>query len=101
MLPRLQVTLVRDAQQAGYAIVVRVVLIPEDLAVARVASRVGFHRLWDQLHAAIEVVDQARVYDNSSASRPFRRIASYRHGFLIGEPSWPAWTPQKLSTAGR
>ncbi len=55
-----KVTLVREAEQAGYVIVVHVVLIPEDLAVARVASRVGhgghdvpedkvrarFHRLW-------------------------------------------------------
>ena len=81
-------------------IVLHVVLIPEDLAVARVASRVGhgghdvpedkvrarFHRLWGHLHAAIELVDEARVYDNSRARRPFRLIASYRHGFLIGDP---------------
>lgn len=107
--------LVRAAIDAGYLVTLHVVLVPEALAVARVANRVevGGHtvprdkirgrylRLWPLVATAIGVVDNATVYDNSRAQRPFRVVAVFEHGFAIGEPAWPAWTPEALRNAGR
>ena len=89
-------------------------LIPADLAVARVANRVGegghhvpeekvrarFGRLWMHLHDAIALVGEARVYDNTTAGDPFRLVATYINGRLVGAPQWPPWTPQVLRDAG-
>lgn len=30
-------------------------------------------------------------------SSPFRRVAEYEHGLLIGAASWPAWAPAALT----
>ena len=102
--------LMRDAADLGYLVVLRVVLIPEDLAVARVADRVevgGHHvpedkvrgryqRLWGHVRQAITIADETVVYDNTSASTPLRRIAVFGHGSLIGTPDWPGWVPADL-----
>lgn len=110
-----KVALVSDAEDAGYRVVLHIVLIPEELAVARVRDRVthgGHHvpedrvrarfgRLWGHLREAIALVDEAHVYDNSTASRPFRLLATYLNGQLTGSPQWPEWTPEELRTAGR
>lgn len=110
-----KVALLRDAEQAGYRVVLHIVLIPEDLAVARVAERVAygghdvpedkvrarFARLWRHLRAAVLVVDEARVYDNTKAAEPFRHLATFIGGHVVGVPSWPAWTPSDLRDAGR
>lgn len=110
-----KVTLLRDAAAAGYPVTLHVVLIPEELAVARVANRVvhgghpvpedkvraRFGRLWGHLRHAIEVVDDARVYDNTIAADPFRLVATYSTGRLVGAPQWPSWTPPPLRAAGR
>lgn len=107
--------LVRVAVDAGYLVTLHVVLVPEALAVARVANRVGlgghtvpedkirerYLRLWPLVATAIGVVDNATVYDNSRAARPFRVIATFEHGSTAGEPAWPAWTPEALRDAGR
>lgn len=92
-----------------------VALIPEVLAVARVANRVkaGGHsvpenkirerywRLWPLVTSAIGVAGSAIVYDNSQAGTPFRVVASFEHGSVVGEPGWPTWTPQALREAGQ
>ncbi len=110
-----KVALLREAEQAGYRVILHVVLIPENLAVARVASRVAdgghdvpedkvrarFCRLWGHLKEAIEFVDEAHIYDNTKAARPFRLLATYIGGHLIGFPQWPPWTPKELREAGR
>ncbi|MEO7555397.1 MAG: zeta toxin family protein [Acidimicrobiales bacterium] len=102
--------LVAAAVGAGYLITVHVVMVPEALAVARVVSRVGvgghfvpeekirgrYQRLWPLVAGAIELADQAIVYDNSRATRPFRVVAQYDHGSIVGDPDWPAWTPAAL-----
>ena len=109
-----KVMLLRDAEQAGYRVSLHVVLIPEDLAVARVVDRVihgghdvpedkvraRFGRLWGYLRDAIDLVDDAQVYDNATAAAPFRLVASYLDGQLVGTPRWPAWTPAELRSAG-
>lgn len=110
-----EIALLRGAEQAGYRVVLHVVLIPEDLAVARVVDRVAngghdipedkvrarFGRLWHHLRDAIALVDEAHVYDNTKAAEPFRLVASYIRGQVIGSPDWPSWAPRDLRDAGR
>lgn len=110
-----KVALLRDAEEAGYRVSLHIVLISEDLAVARVVSRVShgghhvpedkvrdrFGRLWGHLRDAIEVVDDAQVYDNATAAEPFRLVASFLNGQLTGTAQWPPWAPQELREAGQ
>ena len=107
--------LIHTAVDAGYLVTVHVVMVPEPLAVARVASRVGigghtvpedkirerYGRLWPLVASAISLVESVVVYDNSRAQRPFRVVARFEHGSVLGEPDWPAWTPGELSKAGQ
>ena len=107
---RSKVELVQQARAAGYLITLHVVLVPEELAVARVAKRVEhgghavpedkvrsrFHRLWPLVAEAITVADAALVYDNSRIKPAFRLVAAFDHGTLIGESDWPQWTPPAL-----
>ena len=109
-----KLALIREAQREGYRVTLHIVLIPEDLAVARVVNRVAegghhvpeekvrarFGRLWTHLRAAIALVGEARVYDNTTAGDPFRLVATYINGRLVGKPQWPPWTPQVLREAG-
>lgn len=103
--------LIDAAHAAGYTVVLHVVLIPEELAVARVAYRVRagghpvaenkirgrYHRLWALVAAAIARCDQATVYDNSGLKGP-RIVAQMSGGFTVGSPTWPGWTPQVLKS---
>jgi predicted ABC-type ATPase len=105
-----KVALARDAAARGYLTHLHVVLIPEDLAVARVAERVlrGGHdvperkvreryaRLWPLVAEARRTVDRTVVWDNSTIDRAYRRVASYTRGRLVGRADWPAWTPDAL-----
>jgi predicted ABC-type ATPase len=102
--------LIDTAQGAGYTVVLHVLLIPEELAVARVAYRVQvgghpvaeskirarYHRLWALVAEAIARCEQATVYDNSGIKGP-RIVAQMSEGFVVGSPTWPHWTPQALS----
>lgn len=102
--------LLRAAQRLGYSVTLHVVMVPEDLAVARVADRshAGGHfvpedkirgryaRLWGLIAQARGIADQAEFYDNSSLDRPLRRIARYEYGQQIGQADWPDWTPGVL-----
>jgi predicted ABC-type ATPase len=108
-----KIDLVRAAAEAGYLVCLRVVLVPEDLAVARVANRVAndghevpeekvrsrYARLWSLVAEAIALVDEATVYDNSSAATPFRVVASFERGVAVAKPAWPGWTPKELRAA--
>jgi predicted ABC-type ATPase len=105
-----KVDLVKAAAAAGYLITLHVVLVPEDLAVARVRNRVEndghdvpedkvrsrYARLWSLVAEAIAIVDETKVYDNSSASEPFRVVASFERGVVVSKPAWPPWTPNEL-----
>lgn len=102
--------LVSDASAAGYLVHLHVMLVPVDLSVQRVVERVRrgghevpeqkirdrFERLWVLVRQAIDIADVAEVCDNSSASSPFRVCATYAHGYQVGSPDWPAWTPEAL-----
>lgn len=110
-----KVELIERARTSGYLVTLHVLAIPEDLAVARVNSRVGHgghdvpedkirsrhRRLWGHVAAAVTLVDSARVYDNSKAAEPFRHVASYVTGRLVSGPAWPTWVPDDLRHAGQ
>ena len=105
-----KVDLVARASALGYLVHLHVVMVPESLAVARVAARVAlgghdvpadkvrerYARLWPLVATARDVADRATFYDNSRAARPFRVVAAYDHGRLVGRAGWPAWTPVSL-----
>ncbi len=104
-----KVDLVAQAARAGYYIAVHVVLVPEDLAVHRVARRVqaGGHpvpeekirarhrRLWTHVAAMVPLADAVEFYDNSG-DRP-RPVASFIGGEVVGLARWPDWTPDALA----
>lgn len=104
-----KVDLVAQAARAGYYIAVHVVLVPEDLAVHRVARRIqaGGHpvpeskirarhqRLWPHVAAMVPLADAVEFYDNSG-DRP-RTVASFIGGEVVGLARWPDWTPDVLA----
>lgn len=101
--------LIRAARAAGYTVFLHVVLVPKDLAVARVAHRVmaGGHsvpenkirerhrRLWPLVVHAVALADSATVYDNSRREGP-QILAQLSEGELVGTVSWPHWAPEPL-----
>ena len=107
-----KVELVKQAISAGYLVSLHVILVPEDVAVLRVEYRVAegghtvpeskvrerYRRLWDLVAQARDLSDRATFYDNSSARTPFRAVAKYERGRLVGQPEWPAWVPPAIST---
>jgi predicted ABC-type ATPase len=102
--------LLQTACDAGYLVTLHVIAVPVELAVARVVERVGqgghtvpevkvrdrFDRLWGLIHQALHLADEAHVYDNSKAATPYREIARYRDGALVGFADWPSWVPSAL-----
>jgi predicted ABC-type ATPase len=105
-----KVELVRTAQEAGYLVCLHVVVVPEDLCVLRVDHRVRlgghavpeakvrerYRRLWPLVAQARQLADLTYIYDNSTAARPHRLMASYEAGRLLGRPAWATWTPIEL-----
>lgn len=105
-----KIELLRDAQRAGFHVTLHIVLIPEELAVARVADRAAngghdvpeekirerFGRLWALLRMAIALSDEAWIYHNARAAAPFQLIASFAEGRPTADPVWPSWTPADI-----
>jgi len=105
-----KVELVGHAVAVGYVVQLHVILVPETVLVARVAGRVAqgghdvpehkirerYTRLWPLVAAARDLADRTTFYDNSRASTPFRVVATYERGRLVGNPAWPIWTPSSL-----
>jgi predicted ABC-type ATPase len=105
-----KVDLVAQATAAGYLVHLHVVMVPEGLPVARVAARVAqgghdvptekiherYARLWPLVAVARDLADRATFYDNSRAVKPFRMVATYERGRVVGVPAWPVWTPKVL-----
>lgn len=55
--------------------------------------RARFPRTLANLRAAIPIVDEAFLFDNSSFESPYRIVAVYRRGALVSRhPPLPAWT---------
>ena len=108
---RSKLDLVAGAVQGGYLVELHVMLVPEDLAVARVAYRVAdgghtvpedkvrqrYRRLWELIAQARQIAHRSRFYDNSR-SAAFLPVASYELGRPVGVPAWPVWTPAALTT---
>ena len=106
---------VRAAAGSGYTVSLHAVMVPEDLAVARVRNRVRsgghsapeekirgrYRRLWRLVAEAASVCDEAFFYDNTSASNPFRLVAEFHRGIPVGIPAWPDWVPPELAPLGR
>jgi predicted ABC-type ATPase len=106
-----KVALVRAAATAGYLVYLHVLLVPVELAVARVAERVaeGGHdvpeykvrqrhaRLWGHVAQAIQDAYEATVYDSSGGR--FIPVAWFRFGAATQAPNWPPFTPQALRAA--
>lgn len=106
--------LLREASDRGYLTTLHVVMIPVDLAIARVDIRVSlgghsvppdkirgrFVRLWDLLAQGIKLSTDAIVYDNSRANHPFIEVARFRDAHLLYTPQWPTWTPEEIRLAG-
>lgn len=106
-----KVDLVAHAVGLGYVVHLHVMLVPVELSVARVSERVGrgghdvpeqkirerYERLWSLIDTARESADRTAFYDNSTASGPFRLVASYERGRAIGPSSWPTWAPAVLA----
>jgi predicted ABC-type ATPase len=102
--------LIRDARDAGYLVTLHIVMVPENLSVARVADRVRrgghavpegkirqrYQRLWTLTAEARTLAERTHVYDNGSAATPLRPVASYERGQLVGQADWPSWTPPAL-----
>lgn len=99
--------LIARAAAAGYLVTLHIVLVPEELSVARVRLRAEqgghtvpiakvrarYRRLWPLLRQAALKADEAVVYDNSRAATPFRVVARYRNGQAEQAARWPAWSP--------
>jgi len=103
---------VTRAIEAGYRVHLRVLIVPVDLSVARVAQRVveGGHdvpegkirqrhqRLWAHVVDAMDVAYETRVYDSSGQSRQdFVEVARYQYGTLLGETRLPDWAPSEFT----
>lgn len=106
---RSQLDLVRQASQAGYAVALHVLMVPEDLSVARVAYRAaaGSHdvpvdkirqrhrRLSSIVAAAVPLADSATFWENSRQEDPCI-VGLFSEGLAVGYPDWPSWAPDVL-----
>lgn len=106
-----KVELVEQAIRAGYRVELHVMLLPEDVTIARVEYRVDegghtvppekirerYQRLWGLVAEARSIAHRVTFYDNSRADEPFRPVAVFEHGQAVGEPDWPVWTPEELT----
>ena len=55
--------------------------------------RARFPRTLAKLRAAVPLVDEAFLFDNSSFETPYRIVAVYRRGLVVSRhPPLPAWT---------
>ena len=102
--------LMDDATAGGYYVALHVLMVPEDLAVARVASRFAqgghdvpvekirgrYQRLWATVAAAVPRANVATFWDNSDAGAP-QQVALFIAGLSAGPPRWPRWAPTELT----
>ena len=110
-----KIDFVRAALDSGYIVGMHAVMVPEDLAVARVLTRVRsgghsvpeekirgrYRRLWRLVAEAASMCDEAFFYDNTSARNPFRLVAEFDQGVPVGILAWPDWAPHELAALGR
>jgi predicted ABC-type ATPase len=104
-----KIALVDQAQEAGYFVALHVLMLPEHVAVARVAARVErgghsvpenkirerYQRLWPLIAVAAAKAQSAAFWDNSTLDGP-DLVAELASGQLLARPKWPSWTPDVL-----
>jgi predicted ABC-type ATPase len=102
--------LVRDSMRAGYYVALHVLMVPEELSVARVAYRVAngghdvpvdkirgrYRRLWPIVADAVPLADSATFWDNSGHDGP-RSVALFIDGVVVGSPNWASWAPKAMT----
>lgn len=105
-----KLALIDQARAAGYFVALHVLMLPEDVAVSRVAGRVerGGHsvpetkirerygRLWALVAVAAAKVQSADFWDNSTLDGP-ELVAEMAAGQLLAPPEWPSWAPDALT----
>lgn len=105
-----KVDLVRHASSLGYLVTLHIIMIPVELAVARVTNREQqgghslpeskirqrYERLWAHIAEAVPLAEEVHAYDNTRAASPFRLVASFFRGTPTTTPEWPAWSPAVL-----
>jgi predicted ABC-type ATPase len=105
-----KVALIDHARGAGCFVALHVLMVPENVALARVAVRVArgghsvpedkirqrYHRLWPLVAVAAAKADSAAFWDNSTLDGP-DLIAALVNGHLVAPPKWPSWTPDVLT----
>lgn len=110
--------MLRAAVEAGFDVrLIFIGLESADLSARRVAQRVAhgghdvpaekiaarFQRTLDNLRAAIAVLPDVVVIDNTSASEPYRLLARFQNGVLVerGPGRMPAWTRGIIPAASK
>jgi predicted ABC-type ATPase len=105
-----KIELMHQAQEAGYFAALHVLMLPEHVALARVAAHVEggghavpenkirerYRRLWPLVAVAAEMAQSAAFWDNSTLSGP-DLVAELASGQLLAPPRWPDWTPDVLT----
>ncbi|CAM3709512.1 AAA family ATPase [Tsukamurella ocularis] len=105
-----KVEFVHTAVGSGFDVHLHIVMVPEDIAVNRVVTRVQagghsvpeakirdrYRRLWQLAAEAIPLTYTATCYDNSHSSGP-RIVARFSSGQPAGSARWPAWSPAELT----
>ncbi|HNP55463.1 MAG TPA: zeta toxin family protein [Gordonia sp. (in: high G+C Gram-positive bacteria)] len=98
--------LIDEAIGLGFRVVLHIVMVPEEVAVRRVHSRVlsGGHSVPEDkiraryqrplLAAAVCRSTEAFVYDNGDEQTVL--VAEFERGFATAA-AWPAWTPAAIS----
>jgi predicted ABC-type ATPase len=105
-----KLALIDRAQAAGYFVALHVLMLPEHLAVARVAGcvergghsvpenkiRGRYQRLWPLVAEASGRAQSAAFWDNSTLEGP-ALVAEVAAGQLLAPPRWPPWAPDVLT----
>ncbi len=105
-----KVALLDEALAAGYFVALHVLMVPEHVAVARVAARVEqgghsvpehkvrerYQRLWSLVAAAAAKAQSAAFWDNSTLGGP-ELVAGMASGQVLAPPRWPSWAPDVLT----
>jgi predicted ABC-type ATPase len=105
-----KLALIDQAQKADYYVALHVLMLPENVAVARVAERVErgghsvpehkirerYQRLWPLVADAAASAQSTNFWDNSTLDGP-DLVATLADGQLIARPKWSSWTPVSLT----
>jgi len=98
------------ATAAGFYVALHVLMVPEDLAVARVARRHAqgghdvpvdkirgrYQRLWTTVVSGVPRSNVATFWDNSGRDGPLQ-VAHFIAGLPAGPSQWPTWAPAELT----